>query len=123
MIVPNFENDFAAINLEFYVDAGGYVQVNTAPAYAMLGHYLASEIQGIAVICQELLAMIADIENGDRSAIESEMHGVGNGYGLAISDDKVTIWSEFTNPQVSLELPLAVFKRSLQTYMNFLEQS
>ncbi|MBD2149956.1 hypothetical protein H6F44_07455 [Pseudanabaena sp. FACHB-1277] len=84
----------------------------------------------MVVICQELLATIADIEKGDRAAIEgdraaieSEMQGVGNGYGLAISDDKVTIWSEFTNPQVSLELPLAVFKRSLQTYLIFLEQS
>jgi hypothetical protein len=118
MIEPNFEPD-VDFNLDFYIDAEGYFKVKTAPEYALLADYLESEIQGLAVICEDLMAKIADIESGDRA----ETQGVGNGYGLAIALGKATIWSEFTEPQVFLELPLDVFKRSLQTCLSFLKQN
>ena len=122
MIEPNFEPDVdfdLDFDLDFYMDSEGYAKVKTTPKYALLGQYLESEIQGIAAICQDLLVAIADIERGDRA----EVQGVGNGYGLAITLDKATIWSEFTEPQMFLELPLEMFKRSLQAHLNFLEES
>ena len=119
MIEPNFDRLDRNLYLDFYIDAEGYVKVKTAPEYALLAHYLESEIQGLEVICEDLLAKITDIERGDHA----EMQGVGNGYGLAIVLDKATIWSEFTEPQVFLELPLDLFKRSLQDYLSFLMQN
>lgn len=98
------------INIKFYEDAEGYFKADTDPAYRLLGEYFESEIQGIASICEDVLKAITEIEIGDRPLIE----GVGNGYGLRLTATTATIWSEFTEIELTLEISLSDFKQALE---------
>jgi hypothetical protein len=98
------------INIKFYEDAEGYFKADTDPDYLLLGQYFESEIQGIAEVCEDVLNEINEIELGDRTLIE----GVGNAYGLKITTQTATIWSEFTELELTLEIPLPAFKQALE---------
>lgn len=98
------------INIKFYEDAEGYFKADTDPDYLLLGQYFESEIQGIAEVCEDVLNGINEIELGDRTLIE----GVGNGYGLRLTAITATIWSEFTETELVLEIPLADFKQVME---------
>ncbi len=103
------------INIKFYYDKDNYFKADTQPQYLPLSQYFESEIQGVAAICEDLLAMIKEIEKGDRTLIE----GLGNGHGLRLTSDKVTIWSEFTETKSTLEISLADFKQALKDCLKF----
>ncbi len=103
------------INIKFYYDKDNYFKADTHPQYLLLSQYFESEIQGIAAICEDLLAMIKEIEKGDRALIE----GLGNGHGLRLTLDTATIWSEFTEPKLTLEISLADFKKTLEECLKF----
>lgn len=103
------------INIKFYEDEEGYFKSEIDEHYRLLGQYFESEVQGIAEVCQDLLVIIQEIERGDRS----EMEGIGNALGLKINSEKVTIWSEFTETEQRLDLPLADFKKALESCLFF----
>jgi uncharacterized protein YacL (UPF0231 family) len=105
------------INIKFHQDEEGYFQADTEPQYALLGQYLESEIQGVAEVCQEILDTIAEIEVGDRQLVE----GVGNAYGLKLTADRATIWSEFSEVEEQLEISLRDFKQSLKECLDYLQ--
>jgi uncharacterized protein YacL (UPF0231 family) len=106
------------INIRFYQDQEGYFKADAEPQYQLLSQYFESEIQGIAAICEELLAAIKEIESGDRPKIE----GIGNGLGLKLTAETATIWSEFTETQLTLELSLADFKQALESCCKFCDR-
>ena len=103
------------INIKFYRDEEGYFKADSDPQYQLLSQYFQSEVQGVAAVCEELLAAIKDIEIGDRSLLE----GVGNAYGLTLTAKTATIWSEYTETELRLELPLADFKQALENCCKF----
>jgi uncharacterized protein YacL (UPF0231 family) len=105
------------IHIKFYQDEEGYFKADTEPQYQLLSQYFQSEIQGVAAVCDDLLAMIKEIEIGDRTFLE----GVGNAYGLKIMAKEVKIWSEFTEIEQTLELSLSDFKQALENCLIFLE--
>ena len=106
------------INIKFYQDQEGYFKADTEPQYQLLSQYFESEIQGVAAICEELLAAIKEIESGDRIQLE----GIGNGLGLKLTAETATIWSEFTETQLTLELSLADFKQALESCREFCDR-
>lgn len=105
------------IDIKFHQDQEGYLRATTEPQYSLLSQYFESEIQGIAAICQALLATVKEIEIGDRPSVE----GIGNGYGLKLTSQKATIWSEFTETILRLELSLGDFKQALEDCLIFLQ--
>jgi hypothetical protein len=98
------------INIKFYEDAEGYFKADSDAEYRLLGEYFESEIQGVAGVCEDVLNGIKEIELGDRALIE----GVGNGYGLRLTAITATIWSEFTETESVLEIPLSDFKQVME---------
>jgi len=106
------------INIKFYQDQEGYFKADTEPQYQLLSQYFESEIQGVAAICEELLAAIKEIESGDRIQLE----GIGNGLGLKLTAETATIWSEFTETQLTLELSLTDFKQALESCCEFCDR-
>ncbi|PZO36228.1 MAG: hypothetical protein DCF19_22025 [Pseudanabaena frigida] len=105
------------INIQFYEDEQGYFKAETDAQYRLLGQYLETEIQGVAEVCQDLLETIKELEQGDRTQIE----GVGNGYGLKLTTESATIWSEFTETELTLEISLADFQQALEGCLKFLQ--
>jgi uncharacterized protein YacL (UPF0231 family) len=106
------------INIKFYRDEEGYFKADTEPEYQLLSKYLQSEIQGVAAVCAEILAMIQEIEVGDRLQVE----GIGNAYGLKLTTKTANIWSEYTETELSLELPIADFKQALESCYKFCDR-
>ncbi len=98
------------IKIKFYEDAEGYFKADTDVEYQLLGQYFESEIQGVSDLCEDVLDEIKEVELGDRSLIE----GVGNGYGLRLTATTATIWSEFTEIELTLEISLSDFKQALE---------
>jgi len=103
------------INIKFYKDSEGYFKADIDVEHQLLGQYLESEIQGVAGICEDVLNIIKEIELGDRALIEA----VGNGYGLRLTAITATIWSEFTETELVLEIPLSDFKQVLEECLKF----
>ena len=103
------------INIKFYRDQEGYFQADTDPQYQLLSQYFETEVQGVAEVCQDLLETIKEIEIGDRTSLE----GVGNAYGLKLTAKTANIWSEYTETELKLELPLADFKQALESCYKF----
>jgi len=106
------------INIKFHRDEKGYFKADTEPQYQLLSQYLESEIQGVTAICAEVLAIIQEIESGDRYQAE----GIGNAHGLKITPKTVKIWSEYTETELSLELPIADFKQALESCYKFCDR-
>ncbi|MEI6332303.1 MAG: YacL family protein [Pseudanabaena sp.] len=98
------------IKIRFYQDPEGYFKTDTDLQHTLLGQYFETEIQGIPEVCQEVLDDIKVVEQGDRPLIE----GIGNAYGLKITAQTATIWSEFTEMELTLEIPLPAFKQALE---------
>lgn len=103
------------IKIQFYRDADGYFKADTEPQYVLLSQYFATEVQGIAGVCEDLLETIQEIEAGDRN----ELEGVGNAYGLKITPKEVTIWNEFAETEQTLDIPLSDFKQVLENCLTF----
>ena len=105
------------INIKFYRDLEGYFKAGLDDKYRLLGQYFESEVQGIAEVCQDLLDAIKELELGDRTSLE----GVGNALGLNLTSERAIIWTEFTESEQTLELPLTDFKQALVDCLAFLQ--
>jgi len=98
------------INIRFHQDSEGYFKVDTEPEYSLLCQYFETEIQGVAEVCQAVLEHIKVVESGDCNLIE----GVGNAYGLKLTTETATIWSEYTEIELTLEIPLPIFRKAVE---------
>jgi uncharacterized protein YacL (UPF0231 family) len=105
------------INVKFYEDQEGYFKVDIDEQYQLIGQYFETEVQGIYGVCQDLLEAIKEIKTGDRT----ELEGVGNAYGLKLTIDTVTIWNEFSETELILEISLADFTQALENCVVFLQ--
>ena len=103
------------INIKFYRDREGYFKADSNAKYQLLSQYFESEVQGVAAICEELLATIKEIEMGDRS----ELEGIGNAHGLKITAENVILWNEFSNSELTLDISLVDFKQALKDCLKF----
>ena len=103
------------INVKFYEDQEGYFKVDIEEQYQLLREYFETEVQGVSEVCQDLLEAIKEITKGDRA----ELEGVGNAYGLKLTIDTVTIWNEFSETELILEISLADFTQALENCVFF----
>ena len=103
------------INVKFYEDQEGYFKVDIEEQYQLLREYFETEVQGVSEVCQDLLEAIKEITKGDRA----ELEGVGNAYGLKLTIDTVTIWNEFSETELILEISLADFTQALENCFFF----
>lgn len=106
------------MSYRFYRDDDGNLRAQTGRDLRLLGRFLEADIQDSILMCDEMLAMLADIAAGRRKRWQM----TGNAHTLTISKRRARIHAEFGRASDLVFSP-AVLRRALLEWRALLENA
>ena len=98
-------------------DEHGFPRADAGSDCASLAEFLEQDIQNGESDCQNLLAVIAEIESGDRH----EWAATGNAHEIVVSADKAAITNLWIDTKSPCVVSLRDFKKALQEWGSFIK--
>lgn len=95
-----------------YRDSYGFARVKPNDMNPLVGLYFEQDIQGSQPTCDELLAILDEVEGGKRS----EWSGTGNAHTLTIKCDGVCIVNEWDESLGQALVSLALFRQCIEAW-------
>ena len=99
-----------------YRDSHGFPRVEPNDVHPLVGWYLEQDIQQSPATCDELLAILDEVEGGKRS----EWSGTGNAHTLTIKPEEVSIVNEWDENHSQAQIPLSLFRQCIEVWRVFI---
>lgn len=98
-------------------DEHGFPRADAGSECVSLAEFLEQDIQSGESDCQDLLAVIAEIESGDRQ----QWSGTGNAHEIVVTAEKAAITNLWIDTKLPCVLSLRDFKKALQEWGSFIK--
>ena len=104
------------IEINFHIDNSGFLRVDVAPTYELLGTFIENDLMAIDY-CRELIQTIDEVLAGK----VEEYSSTGNAFTITLTPEKARIDLEVVEPTPFLDLSLIDLKQALTEYLAFAE--
>jgi len=95
-----------------YRDSYGFPRVEPNDVHPLVGLYMEQDIQGSPGTCDELLAILHEVERGTRS----EWSGTGNAHTLTVKLDGISVANEWDESLGQARIPLDLFRQCIEAW-------
>lgn len=102
--------------LTCYLDDNGFARADAPEGKEMLGNYFVQDIQGDAEDCNELLALVNEIEEGKRDMWD----GTGNAHTIMIRPSGITIENEWDESLGRCVVTINEFREAASDWLAFI---
>lgn len=106
------------MKLTLYHDDHDFPRAEVETPYEVLGWFLEQDVQSSVSWCKELVGIIETIQCGRKARWE----GTGNAHTLVLTQKRVRIENEYTDPPQSCELSLHDFENAILEWSTFIQK-